>query len=873
MLMKPASFHTLCFAAVVLLVNACTGAAPVVGATDTSPPLDDRPKVDTSDDLPLDVSSMDANDGMVSQDTLDVIDVIDVIDVTDVTIPTDTTDVVSTDTSTRCTGAADCRTDPMLSVCDVTTGQCVQCVATSDTCPAAQHCNATTQRCEAGCRNDDGCTAVMGSDAGMAARTRCDVVAHRCVDCLTNDHCPVGMLCAANVCSPGCSATRGCPSGQACCGSACVETATSLAHCGRCDGRCDVANGLPICLAGSCSVAGCTAPFGDCDRSATNGCETDTRTAVAHCGACGSACRVPANATATCEGGRCGYVCATGFSDCDLDPANGCEVDLQTDATRCGTCSIACNPPNATPSCVAGRCAVATCDTGFGDCDSNATNGCETNVRTTVTHCGRCGNACPERPNAFPGCVAGTCVISCLAGFADCDGDATNGCEVNTRTSASHCGACGRSCAASGGTGICEGSVCRVTGCDAGRGNCDGVAANGCEVDLTATLTHCGACANVCPARLNAISTCAGGACGFTCITGFADCDRVAANGCEASLTDITSCGSCSVACADATPVCTSGSCVSGCSVTQQRCDGVCVDPQSNPVHCGGCGVVCPNVPASSRVCVSGRCSFVCDSGRGDCDRVATNGCEATLASDNANCGACGRSCGFGAACRSGTCVSVLPPGLLAWYRFEEGSGNLVGDSSGRGYNGTHNATYAPGRLGMSLEFNGTNRAVVPYTEGFTWGNDNADFTVEYWLYITVPPTGAWRCVTHKGIDDCGTGNRTTAQWLGPGSMQIYPAISTVSSCNEYFVGPTLPLNTWTHFADVKQGTTHYVYVNGTLAQSGPVNPSVGNLGPYYIGWDPWYTGINGRLDELRVYTRALSASEVNEDLRATSGP
>jgi hypothetical protein len=55
----------------------------------------------------------------------------------------------------------------------------------------------------------------------------------------------------------------------------------------------------------------------------------------------------------------------------------------------------------------------------------------------------------------------GACTVaSCTAGFANCDGDATNGCEVNTSTSASHCGACNTAC----GTGkSCYSGLCSAT--------------------------------------------------------------------------------------------------------------------------------------------------------------------------------------------------------------------------------------------------------------------------------------------------------------------------------------------------------------------------------------------------------------------------
>ena len=185
----------------------------------------------------------------------------------------------------RCTSAADCMTNPGRGACDTATGMCVQCVASSDTCPATEHCNGATNTCEPGCRSDDGCMSSGGpTDGGAVARTRCDVTAHTCVECVTNEHCPSGTLCVGSVCMMGCTPERGCPSGQSCCSGACVDGQTNLAHCGRCDNRCSVANAMPLCLNGTCGVGACNAPFGDCDSSGANGCETNTQTDLAQRG-------------------------------------------------------------------------------------------------------------------------------------------------------------------------------------------------------------------------------------------------------------------------------------------------------------------------------------------------------------------------------------------------------------------------------------------------------------------------------------------------------------------------------------------------------------------------------------------------------------
>lgn len=57
-------------------------------------------------------------------------------------------------------------------------------------------------------------------------------------------------------------------------------------------------------------------------------------------------------------------------------------------------------------------------------------------------------------------------------------------------------------------------------------------------------------------------------------------------------------------------------------------CGGVCVDLASDPFHCGGCGVICPDRPNAHPVCVDGACSIECDAGYEDCNGTMLDGCE-----------------------------------------------------------------------------------------------------------------------------------------------------------------------------------------------------------------------------------------------------
>jgi hypothetical protein len=82
-------------------------------------------------------------------------------------------------------------------------------------------------------------------------------------------------------------------------------------------------------------------------------------------------------------------------------------------------------------TCIDGMCQGMTCDVGWGDCDGNGDNGCETPLQGREA-CEVCAEPCVAGPNATAICNAGTCEYGCEAPFENCDGDWSNGCEIPT---------------------------------------------------------------------------------------------------------------------------------------------------------------------------------------------------------------------------------------------------------------------------------------------------------------------------------------------------------------------------------------------------------------------------------------------------------
>jgi hypothetical protein len=572
----------------------------------------------------------------------------------------------------KCATDADCAKSVDGPVCEKGTGQCVACLPAQDMCPPGQYC-ASSFDCIPGCRTDADCNLSPG---GMLT---CDAASHVCLGCAADADCPPGTLCDAPTmsCVPGCTAGHPCPAGDACCAGECANLQSDEGHCGGCDTPCAPPGAAGKCSGGACTVGSCEPGLGDCDGKAVNGCEVDVATDPKHCGTCPNACAAKANASPACEKGQCTLgPCDPGFGDCDGLAGDGCEVKTSVSVKDCGSCGNTCDLLNANAACSGGKCVIASCPGGFADCDKITGNGCEVSTQTDIANCGTCDKACMV-PHAAPKCAGGTCKVGqCAPGYEDCNGLPGDGCEINTGADVAHCGGCNTPCAPNHATGACSGGVCAVATCDVGFGDCDGLPGNGCEVDLTQSVPHCGTCGTACSAN-HGTPSCSGGTCAIACAMGYGNCDMKADNGCEVNLlTDAQNCNVCMHVCPSGggSPYCAGGACgVTMCPAGMGNCDGLpgngCeASLIADPLNCGACGNVCftPNgVPS----CVNSACAVAsCSMGHGNCDGLPGNGCEAPL-DTLTDCGGCNTPCSPANAtgsCVTGACAVASCTGAFA---------------------------------------------------------------------------------------------------------------------------------------------------------------------------------------------------------------
>ncbi len=147
-------------------------------------------------------------------------------------------------------------------------------------------------------------------------------------------------------------------------------------------------------------------------------------------------------------------------------------------------------------------------------------------LQSDPRHCGACDVDCAQLANVTPSavsCVGGNCSLdgACAAGFADCDDNATNGCEADL-SKAEHCGACDVTCSPP--TPACSeeglsGTFKCVDDCPSDHPTLCGTEC----ADTGSDVSHCGGCDTKCSAVANAKPTCQNGICGYACEPGYAD--------------------------------------------------------------------------------------------------------------------------------------------------------------------------------------------------------------------------------------------------------------------------------------------------------------------------------------------------------------
>ncbi|NTU46678.1 DUF2341 domain-containing protein [Candidatus Roizmanbacteria bacterium] len=215
-----------------------------------------------------------------------------------------------------------------------------------------------------------------------------------------------------------------------------------------------------------------------------------------------------------------------------------------------------------------------------------------------------------------------------------------------------------------------------------------------------------------------------------------------------------------------------------------------------------------------------------------------------------------------------------LSKGLVGYWKMDEAtwSGTLseVKDASGNGNNGqaqgaTGGKAYpAGGKFGNGGYFDGVDDWVSGSFSGISQGGP---FTISVWTYFNDNSTTSYKTVVSLS-------GKTTF-----GYVKDFNSFDFGTANGYTRVGAGTPtLHVWEHYVAVYDGNKMFIYKNGALKQStsGVIN---GLITSYSIGkcQSCWFGGnaayMNGLIDDLRIYNRALSPQEVSSLYNWAPGP
>jgi RHS repeat-associated protein len=208
------------------------------------------------------------------------------------------------------------------------------------------------------------------------------------------------------------------------------------------------------------------------------------------------------------------------------------------------------------------------------------------------------------------------------------------------------------------------------------------------------------------------------------------------------------------------------------------------------------------------------------------------------------------------------TLQTATPAGLAGYWKFDENSGTTAADSSGNNNTGTltSGATWATGQSGTATTLDGVDDYVQVGAKASLVMTSTATFSA--WIY----PTGPGSLNPEGGVILNKEGEYELARFAD-GTIQLAFA-NTNPGWNWINTGYVAPLNQWTHVAVTYDNGVVKTYANGTLAHTYSGSGSIGDIltsqNDFRIGGRQGVAqNFQGRIDEVRVYNRALSPTEV----------
>ena len=224
----------------------------------------------------------------------------------------------------------------------------------------------------------------------------------------------------------------------------------------------------------------------------------------------------------------------------------------------------------------------------------------------------------------------------------------------------------------------------------------------------------------------------------------------------------------------------------------------------------------------------------------------------------------------YGSIFSSNAVLTVNPPSpcvdpptdLTAWWQAEGSANDSVGTNHGAWING---AGFALGKVGLAFALNGSNYVTIPDSPSLHSLTNR--ITIEAWVRVNqFSSSPDWNGIVTKGNSSWRLARYGNTSNVG---------FSTTGLSNTDLRGNrNINDGQWHHVSGVYDGTNKYIYVDGMLDASVPATGTIAqNNYPVCLGENAEATAHrwNGWIDEASIYSRALSADELQAIYNARS--
>ena len=197
--------------------------------------------------------------------------------------------------------------------------------------------------------------------------------------------------------------------------------------------------------------------------------------------------------------------------------------------------------------------------------------------------------------------------------------------------------------------------------------------------------------------------------------------------------------------------------------------------------------------------------------------------------------------------------------GMVGYWKFDEGAGDVLLDYSGYGSNGIiHNGAWSPdGLIDKCLYFNGVNSSVEIADRDWNTGSP-----VTFMLWYKIDGSWSVDSTLFQHSWDAVPGAYTSSP--GQPSFVCYDGFGTPRQTYD----PAVPLNTWIFYTVTVSDSQINLYINGTLRRSNSITGGLPKLaGSLLMGYDKPNNSFffKGWIDEFSIFNRVLDVEEIQQ--------